>query len=246
MAESGTVFVLHMAPGKPVHPDHSRKGRVPAPRKLPSQSRSRSLVSALIEACIRVLEEEGSEALTVNRLAEVSGVAVGSFYQYFPNIEALLGQTFEHVLREEAAVSVPALRASVAGLPLEGALREILQNMVRTELRLHRLHAEFHLKYHPELQMGMRIGPYASSREFVDDAWRPFVTLYAPELEPERADMAAYMLCMAMRSVIRAALEDAPERVGQAAFLDCLLAMALGMLDPRLPTREQQDRAGET
>ena len=131
-----------------------------------------------------------------------------------------------HVEAERGAEGLPA----VAGLPLEGALREILRDMVRTELRLHRLHAEFHLKYHPELQMGMRIGPYASSREFVDDAWLPFVTLYVPELEPERADMAAYMLCMAMRSVIRAALEDAPERVGQGAFLDCLLAMALGML----------------
>lgn len=224
-----------MPHGKPASSKASRKGRVPAPRKLPSQSRSRSLVSALVEACLRVLEQEGSAALTVNRLSEVSGVAVGSFYQYFPNMEALLGQAFEHVLREEAMVSVPALRESIAGMPLDAALREILRDMVRTELRLHRLHREFHLKYHPELQMGMRIGPYASSREFVDDAWLPFVALYAPELEPERAEMTAYMLCMAMRSVIRAALEDAPERVGQAVFLDCLLAMALGMLAPRLP-----------
>ena len=49
--------------------------------------------------------------------------------------------------------------------------------------------------------------------------------------------MAAYMLCMAMRSAIRTALEDAPERVEQPVFVDCLRAMALGVLDPDLPAR---------
>ena len=44
------------------------------------------------------------EALTVNRLAEVAGVGVGSFYQYFPNIEAVVGLAFDHVLHEEATV----------------------------------------------------------------------------------------------------------------------------------------------
>lgn len=212
-----------------------RTRRVPAPRKLPTQSRSRSLVRALIESCIKLLEEEGADALTMNRLSEVSGVAVGSIYQYFPNIEAVLGEAFEQILRAEAAESVPALRERVKGLALAPALRAILGDMVRTELRLFGLHREFHLKYHPDLQMGMRIGPYASSRDFADDAWRPFVSLYAPTLDPAYAEMAAYMLCMAMRAIIRGSLEDAPDRVGEAAFLDCLVAMALGLLERAPP-----------
>lgn len=226
-----------VSPPAPVPERAERDARLPALRKQPSQSRSRSLVTALREACIQILEQEGVEALTVNRLAEVAGVGVGSFYQYFPNIEAVVGLAFDHVLHEEATVHVPALRASITGLPLGAALDAILRNMVRMELRLHRLHREFHLKYHPALQMGMRIGPYANSREYVDDAWLPFVALYVPELAPERREMAAYMLCMAMRSAIRTALEDAPERVEQPVFVDCLRAMALGVLDPDLPAR---------
>lgn len=210
---------------------------MPAPRKLPSQSRSRSLVTALVEACIHILEREGAEALTVNRLAEVSGVAVGSIYQYFPNKEAVVSVAFNHILHEEVTVHVPALRERVTGTPLAYALREILRNMVRVELRLYRLHREFHLRYHPDLQVGMRLGPYENSREYIDEAWGPFVALYAPELDPARRDMAAYMLCMALRSTIRVALEDAPERVESPVFLDCLIAMALGVLDPRLPPR---------
>jgi AcrR family transcriptional regulator len=226
-----------MTPKKPLPIDLPTSGRLPAPRKLPTQSRSRSLVTALVEACIHILEREGAEALTVNRMAEVSGVAVGSIYQYFPNKEAVVSVAFNHILHEEVTVHVPALRERVTGMPLAGALREILDNMVRVELRLYRLHREFHLRYHPDLQVGMRLGPYENSREYIDEAWGPFVALYVPDMDPVRRDMSAYMLCMAMRSTIRVALEDAPERVESPVFLDCLLAMALGALDPHLPPR---------
>lgn len=208
----------------------SGKRRLPTPRKLPTQSRSRSLVAALIQACLQILEEEGAEALSVNRLAEVSGVAVGSIYQYFPNKEAIVSLAFDHILHEEATVHVPALRERISGLPLEGALREILANMIRQELRLYRLHREFHLKYHPELQLGLRLGPYENTRQYVDEAWGAFVKLYVPDLDAGRADMAAYMIAMATRAAIRVALEDAPERVERPVFLDCLLGMALGAL----------------
>ena len=175
---------------------------MPAPRKLPSQSRSRSLVSALIEACLRILQGEGAEALTMHRLSEVSGVAVGSIYQYFPNMEAIVTLAFDHILDEEATVHVAALRERIAGLALDAALREILDNMVRMELRLYRLHREFHLKYHPDLKVGMRTGPYENTRQYVDEAWSVFVTMYLPSLDPLRRDMAAYMLGIGMRATI--------------------------------------------
>lgn len=56
----------------------------PALRKRPTQSRSRALVDAVEQACLRILDEIGEAALTVARIAEISGVAVGSIYQYFP------------------------------------------------------------------------------------------------------------------------------------------------------------------
>lgn len=227
------IFLPHILP--------SADG-LPAPRKLPSQSRSRSLVSALLEACIHILEEEGADALTVNRLAEVSGVAIGSIYQYFPNKEAVVGLAFNHIIHEEVTVAVPALRDRVTGMPLQQALEEILRNMLRVELRLYRLHAEFHLRYHADLQVGMRAGPYENSRDYVDSAWAPFVELYVPQMDPARREMSAYMLCMALRWTIRLTLEDAPERVEQEAFFDTLLAMALGALNPALPTTAAEPR----
>lgn len=74
------------------------------PRKLPSQARSRDLVDAMLTATARVLCEEGADALTTNRIAEVAGVSIGSLYQYFPGKEALLAGVLERELERDVVV----------------------------------------------------------------------------------------------------------------------------------------------
>jgi AcrR family transcriptional regulator len=66
-----------------------RKAEV-SPRKTPKQARSNELVSAILEAAIRVLEREGAQRFTTARVAATAGVSVGSLYQYFPNKGAIL------------------------------------------------------------------------------------------------------------------------------------------------------------
>lgn len=67
----------------------------------------------MFEAAIRILEEEGLEALTTNHIAARAGVGIGTLYQYFPNREALLEAL---VRREIAAVfeSLERLREQAA------------------------------------------------------------------------------------------------------------------------------------
>ncbi|MCE3607536.1 TetR family transcriptional regulator [Massilia sp. P8910] len=59
-------------------------------RKAPKQARSTELVSAILEAAIQVLAQEGAQRFTTARVAERAGVSVGSIYQYFPNKAAIL------------------------------------------------------------------------------------------------------------------------------------------------------------
>ncbi len=60
------------------------------PRKTPRQARSHDLVSAILEAAVRVLEQEGARRFTTARVAARAGISVGSLYQYFPNKAAIL------------------------------------------------------------------------------------------------------------------------------------------------------------
>jgi AcrR family transcriptional regulator len=59
-------------------------------RKQPKQARSSDLVSAILDAAVQVLANEGAQRFTTARVAERAGVSVGSLYQYFPNKAAIL------------------------------------------------------------------------------------------------------------------------------------------------------------
>ena len=71
-------------------------------RKKPLQQRSRVMVASIIDACARVIGEEGLDALTTNRVAEVAGISNGSLYQYFHDredlLEAVTGRMSEQVM----------------------------------------------------------------------------------------------------------------------------------------------------
>lgn len=209
----------------------SKPEQLPALRKRPTQSRSRALVDAVEQACLQILDEAGEAALTVARIAEISGVAVGSIYQYFPNKDAIVALLYERVLDEESEALL-RLRERLVGVPLKSALREILANIIRVETRLFNLNKAFHLRYHSALHLGMWRGPYHTAGEFIEATWLPLLHLYQDEIATEHPALAAYLLGQGLRSVIRSVLEDMPNQLESPALLDSLVAMALGCLRP--------------
>lgn len=206
-------------------------GQLPTPRKRPNQSRSRALVDAVAQACLHILDEAGDEALTVARIAEVAGVAVGSIYQYFPNKDAIVAVLYERILDQEAE-QLLLMRERLVGIPLTEAMREILANIIRVELRLFKLNQAFHLRYHTALHLGMWRSPYRTAGEFIEATWVPLLQMYAHEINTPHPALAAYLLGQGLRSVIRSVLEDIPEQLESPALLDSLVAMAVGCLRP--------------
>ena len=60
------------------------------PRRNPLQYRSKRTVAKILEATAELLDEEGPEKLTTERVAERSDVNIATLYHYFPNKLALL------------------------------------------------------------------------------------------------------------------------------------------------------------
>lgn len=115
-------------------------------------------------------------------------------------------------------------------MALAVALREILANIIRVELRLFKLNQTFHLRYHTALHLGMWRSPYRSAGEFIEATWLPLLQMYAHEIKTPHPALAAYLLGQGLRSVIRSVLEDVPAQLESPALLDSLVAMALGCL----------------
>lgn len=59
-------------------------------RRLPSQARAKNTIDVLLEATTQILESEGEDSLTTNKVASISGFSIGTIYQYFPGKEALI------------------------------------------------------------------------------------------------------------------------------------------------------------
>ena len=78
-------------------------------RRRPNQARSRDKLELIFEASIRILNKQGLEGFTTNRIAEVAGVSIGTLYQYFSNkheILSALGQREIETTRSRIAVQM--------------------------------------------------------------------------------------------------------------------------------------------
>jgi AcrR family transcriptional regulator len=95
------------------------------PRKIPRQSRSQATVDAIVEAAARILRADGYERTSVNRVAEVAGVSVGSLYQYFPTKEALLGAVAARLSQRMMEAFASDL-GQLADLPLAEVVRLVV------------------------------------------------------------------------------------------------------------------------
>ena len=108
----------------------SRKVTIAA-RKQPKQDRSKQLVSDILIAASRVLAREGAHRFTSARVAEETGISVGSLYQYFPNKESILFrlQSDEWNQTGELLVAILDDRSQ----PPYQRLRTAVREFVRTE-----------------------------------------------------------------------------------------------------------------
>lgn len=79
-----------------------------APRKRPSQDRSRRTINIILEGAARILETP-DHPFTTNHIAEVAGVSIGSLYQYFGNARAIVAALIHRHVDEEVAAATAIL-----------------------------------------------------------------------------------------------------------------------------------------
>ena len=85
-----------------------------APKKQPKQARAKATMEAILDAATRLLETEGYEAVSTNRVAEVAGVGIGSLYEYFPNKQSVVAATLARAIRAIVDETTLSLRTALA------------------------------------------------------------------------------------------------------------------------------------
>jgi len=69
-------------------------------KKQPKQQRSQETLQRIQDAALEILDRDGIEGLTTNRIAEQAGMSVASLYQFYPNKQAVVYVLYSRWLQE--------------------------------------------------------------------------------------------------------------------------------------------------
>lgn len=109
-----------------------------APRRAPSQKRSRERVDALLDAFGELLVERGFDDLNTHMIAERAGVPVGTLYQFFPNKYAIASALSRRYMDAQRVIIEGMSMEALAGLGvdefIDGVTDAISANLLADEV----------------------------------------------------------------------------------------------------------------
>lgn len=156
-------------------------GRTAEPRQKRALA-TRANVLAAVEA---IVAAEGAEAVTTTRIAEETGVAVGTIYRYFADRDAMLLETYDATVARIITICHRALETLPSDVDMNEAARGLLSVY---------LDAAEAIPAHPGLLAAMRrLRPVESATTGAEDRVvteiiAPFLSRFAPlaAIEPVR------------------------------------------------------------
>lgn len=110
------------APGKPRAASQPR-----APRK-PRQQRAKVTVESIVDAAFHEVADRGLAATTTQHIADRAGIGIGSFYEYFPNKEAVFVEMFNR-LTGEAVRIIQEEAPALVRMEIRDAIRHMLHRV---------------------------------------------------------------------------------------------------------------------
>lgn len=207
---------------------------LPKPRKTPRQQRSQATVGYIVEAARQILYDEGADAVTTRRVAERSGVAVGSLYQYFPNRDAILARLAEEeVIRESEAMQ--RRFNEIRKLPIHEFLAQVSDHLVETERRMMTFGGDFYRRYVQHYQVIQRVGK-SNSGEILDVETsvlesQKTLELHGPEVRETDLNLAAYLLARGIPALMRSMVSERPELLNSPRLPLMLTRLSLAIVD---------------
>jgi len=208
---------------------------IPAqPRKEPRQARSIALVTALKQTGRQILESEGRDALNAMRLAEDSGVAISSIYEYFPTMEALIAAVFDDYRSEARS----GLFADIMALPPEVTLFDGILLAFRAVLASHQKKALFDSAFsvrsthYDEL---VRLDVVKAKQLWTTTASSALMTRFAGEIRVENREKAEFLVYQTLMALPRAILLEKPSYLSDEDTPKLMARMLHAMLTDPVP-----------
>ncbi len=193
-------------------------------RKSPQQDRAVKTIGALLDAAAQILQRDGEQGFTTNKVAERAGFSIGTLYQYFPNKEAIIAGLAGRERRIVEAQLHAVLAAAKPGSQAE-AVRQIVRILIRAFSGRRRARRFVVLA-------SMRGGRF----ETLQKANQDFIEAIVSKLTQTESAMQpltpamAFVLTRAVQGVIRSAVLEEDPLLETREFEDELVLLAMGYL----------------
>lgn len=209
----------------------SKRHESNAARKGPKQQRSKVTVTAILDGTVRVLEQEGSDAATTSRIAEVAGVSVGTLYQYFANRDAILD-----ALQDREFDRASEMMGRILARGAYATDREVARAVIEGLLELHGAAPTLHRLLVVE---GLRVTPTERVQAFdnrIIGLVRSFLNLANVRIRRKNLDAAAFVVYQAVRASMLACLLERPPGLDSETLVEEITDLVMRYLaaDPVL------------
>ncbi len=198
----------------------SRRGR-----RTPRQGRARELVDAIRTAGRLILEEEGPEALTTNRIAERAGVSIGSLYQYFDNKEEIIAEVYAEETEDRFRCEGKWALGEAGKLPTRELLRTVYRKSVERYRHQLRLHEDYYRKNHMTHSVGLRPVEEGETSRQAAAGWflKMLFEARKDELRVKNIEHAAFLMGPGISAIFHHTIENDPQRIFDDAYIDEVL-----------------------
>ncbi|QSQ20445.1 TetR/AcrR family transcriptional regulator [Pyxidicoccus parkwayensis] len=200
------------------------RGKKLAPRKQPTQERSRATVDALVQATADLLVRDGYEKLTTNRVAERAGVNIASLYQFFPGKDALVAE----VRRRHVEAQQVAMREAMKELQGKG-LEETVRALVTMGVAAHAVDPKLHHALTEELPA--RVSRVGDPKDPVLSEARKLMEGFAGS--GEDVERTLWMVDTVAHAAIHRGVIERPEDLESGALTEELVTLLVRYLRRR-------------
>ena len=170
-----------------------------SPRKKPRQERAKFTVDAIFKATTHILERDGYEKASTNRIAEKAGVSIGSLYQYFPSKDSIVSALVEQYIQK--TVKDIEKKANEIEEQSDPSLENALRSLITVVLENKRKHARFN----KILSMNLfRFGALEISQkmdEYMIEKFKEKLDRYKDEIRDDNIDLALYVVTQSLKLV---------------------------------------------
>lgn len=195
-------------------------------RKKPVQKRSRMMVDSIIEATGKVIAQEGLDAVTTNRVAEIAGISNGSLYQYFHDRNDLIEALLEKVSADTMKMFSQQLRTVESQDVDVRLMSKLALTMGLAFLRSNDLYPELIRNWH-RIPVHRLFDPI---EQYFLNAGRAYLLQHSDRYSAKKLQTRLYVLINStIFTMIRFLSEDNP-LLKEADIVDCLadtVALAL-------------------